>query len=381
MTAPLENVRVVEIDSGFGAYAGRLLSVLGAHVVTLLESQEQLPLLLQEGTHPSLDYTAEFHATGRDHRIVGSLESESARGALADELSSANVLLTGLSLKELQRLGLDPESVLARYPSIVHLSVTPFGLTGPRANDPASDLTVLAAGGLLSLSKERGRVPTRPFGRQSVIAASLHAAFGVLVALRVAEQTRVGQLVDVSAQDAVAHSLENAAQFWDLEGIVRAGVVGEETEAGSGIYGCEDGHVYLMTAMHGGLLGWESFVDWIQTRDPAAAAAFRDHQWRDPKWRATPEARAIFRSHFEAVTSRIRAHDLVNEGQEFGVNIALMADALDLLAHRQLVDRDFFVPRELPYGKGSVIMPGPPFRMSRSRVRVDVMSSEDEGGS
>lgn len=372
MSAPLTGVQVLEVEPGFGVYAGRLLASLGADVVTLVASEDEFPVFARHKNATVLaetDYTAEFHRSGRQYDVVGPLTSEGGRRALRAGLDAAGILLTGLRTSELRALDLTPAALRERHPRLVHLSVTPYGLDGPRAEDPACDLTVVAAGGLLSLAGEPGRAPTRPYGHQAVVAASLHGTFAALVALRVAEASGEGQLVDVSAHDAVAHSLENAAQFWDLEGVIRHRTGGEDPEAGNGLYACADGHVYLMTAMHGGLIGWDRFVRWLGSYDGDLAALLLHEQWLDMTWRRTNEAKVQFRQLFESFTLPRNERDLFVDGQANGVAIAPVADAMNLLSSPQLSERDFFRQEVLPNGR-TVSFPGPPFRMSRTPADV-----------
>lgn len=376
MTGPLAGLKVVEISPGLGAYAGRLLATLGASVEAIVETDEELPALIAKPSDTAcVDFTSEFHRSGRDWTVVGPRRDDSARCRVADKISHADILLTGMSQSELALWGLGDTS---EHTSLVHLSITPYGLTGPKANTPATDLTVLAAGGLLSLAGEPSRPPTRPYGQQSAIAASLHGVFGALAALRVVDLGGPGQQVDVSAQDAVAHSLENASQYWDLEGVVRHRTGGESREAGNGVFGCVDGEVYLMTTMHGGFLGWDRFVAWVSDLDPDVGTEFAYERWQDMVWRRTDEAKALFRASFESVTRTRAKHELYKAGQALGVNIVALADAKDLLASEQLSSRDFFVRHESALG--TVVLPGPPFRFSEIDMKVDIEGTSNLAG-
>ena len=116
----------------------------------------------------------------------------------------------------------------------MHVAISPFGLTGPYADRPASDLTLMAAGGLLALAGEPDRQPVRAWGEQTAVIAGVHATTATLIALHVLETESRGQIVDLSVQEAVAHSIENAAQYLDLEGVVRrrAGAGPQESAPG-----------------------------------------------------------------------------------------------------------------------------------------------------
>lgn len=68
--------------------------------------------------------------------------------------------------------------------TLVHVSITPFGETGPKARWESSDLTLLAASGALALTGDRDRPPVR-FGPapQAWHHAAAEAAQAALIAL------------------------------------------------------------------------------------------------------------------------------------------------------------------------------------------------------
>jgi benzylsuccinate CoA-transferase BbsE subunit len=372
MTGPLDDLNVVELSAGLGAYAGRLLATMGASVLAVAETEDAIPSLVAPNRsatvdYSSIDFTSEFHRSGRDWTVVGPRHDASARSHVAELVAEADILITGIGGADLADWGL---ANITDSKPLVHLSITPYGLTGPKADAPATDLTVLAAGGLLSIAGEPSRPPTRPYGHQSAIAASLHGLFGALAALRVVDLGGPGQVVDVSAQDAVAHSLENASQYWDLEGVVRSRTGVESREAGNGVFQCVDGEVYLMTTMHGGFLGWDRFVTWVRDVDPDLGTEYSKERWQDMVWRRTTEAKDLFRESFESLTRTRSKRELYKGGQTLGVNIVELADAVDLLASEQLSSRDFFVRHESALG--TVVLPGPPFRFSGVEMRVEL---------
>ena len=127
---------------------------------------------------------------------------------LAELLDGADMVVTDEVPGRLGEWG--PEFGRER-PGLVQVVITPYGLDGPYADRPATDLTLLAAGGLLNLAGEPDRAPVRPAGGLAGFASGLHATVGGLIALLERKDSGKGQVVDVSAQQAVAHSLENAA--------------------------------------------------------------------------------------------------------------------------------------------------------------------------
>lgn len=361
---PLGGVRVVDLTGDLGWLPGRLLADLGADVVRVRTPRTGLDP--RRGPHIEVGNGV---ALGADYVVatlgqrVEQLDPAEPAGArrLAALLDGADMLITEEAPRRLGEWGPD----LARErPGLVHVVITPYGLDGPYADRPATDLTLLAAGGLLNLAGEPDRAPVQPAGGLAGFASGLHATVGALIALLERQDSGKGQVVDVSAQQAVAHSLENAIQYADLEGVVRGRTAGKP-EAGNGLFRCRDGWIYLVAGVGGTPLGWPGLLAWldefgIDTTDLA------EGRWQDPSWRRTPEAAATFRELFETFTSGHAKAELYESGQRHRVSLAPVATPADLLASPQLVEREFF--RTVPAGNLQITVPGAPYRFDGADV-------------
>lgn len=182
---PLDGVRVVDASGVEGAYVGRLLSDLGATVVRIRHSVD--------GLDSWPEHVRLFMEAGKTEIAV-----EPRSPAFRRSLDSADVFVTSGGPEQLRSAGIHPEITTADRPSLVHTNISAYGLTGPFADRAHSDLTRLAAGGLLYLAGDPDREPVRPFPEQSSMAASLHATVATLMAVRRAERSGAGDVVDVS---------------------------------------------------------------------------------------------------------------------------------------------------------------------------------------
>ena len=185
-------------------------------------------------------------------------------------------------------------------PDLVWTTVTPFGLEGPRADWLADDLIVEAMGGLLTLTGLPEREPLKLHGEQSCYIAGLHAASGTMLAHLHAVQTGVGQHVDVSVQECIAHTLESAIQVYAVEGVVRGRQPGR-VEAGVGMSPTVDGEIFVYAnarmiassqAQHGEMAEGG--------KNRGAPQACDDPKWLDLTYRRTDEARRSRRRHHRA---------------------------------------------------------------------------------
>lgn len=361
---PLSDVRVLDLTGDLGWLPGRLLADLGADVVRVrapwagLDPRRGPQIEVGDGTTLGAEYVVA--TLGQRVEQLDPAEPAGAR-RLAALLDGADMLLTD---EASERLGAWGRELGRERPGLVRVAITPYGFDGPYADRPATDLTLLAAGGLLNLAGEHDRAPVHPAGGLASFASGLHATVGGLIALLEREDSGKGQVVDVSAQQAVAHSLENAIQYADLEGVVRGRTAGKP-EAGNGLFRCRDGWIYLVAGVGGTPLGWPGLLAWLEefgidTTDLASS------RWQDTGWRRTAEAAESFRELFEAFTSDRAKAELYESGQRHRVSLAPVATPADLLASPQLVERGFF--RTVPAGVGRITVPGAPYRFDGADV-------------
>ena len=347
-SAPLSDVTVVDATTSLGEYAGRLLTDLGATVLRVR--------------------TGDSHGSSHRHTFMNAGKQIHDAEELAELLTLAQLLLTSEGPAALRSRGLDPARVTSRHPGLIHVAISPFGLTGPYADRPASDLTLMAAGGLLALAGEPDREPVRAFGEQTAVIAGTHAVTAALIALRILVTEHRGQVVDLSAQEAVAHSIENAAQYFDLEGVVRNRVGAGPTEAGTGLFRCADGWIYLVGGLGGKPLAWGAIVDWLLDGGVVEAADLGAGAWQQADFRRTPHACQLFRTSFEAFARSRTKSELFTTGQKRGISVAPVATPQDLLRNPQLVARDYF--RTVDVDGRRVTLPGPPYRFRTSHIGI-----------
>ena len=347
-TAPLDGVNVLDVSTSLGEYTGRLLGDLGADVIRI-----------DDAGHRSHRWS--FMNAGKDIRpwVSGSDQLDAL-------LADAQILITSEGPARLRARGLDPAELGRRHPLLVHVAISPYGLTGPYADRPASDLTLMAAGGLLALAGEPDREPLRAWGEQTSVIAGVHAATAALIALHVAETESRGQIVDLSVQEAVAHSIENAAQYLDLEQVVRRRAGSGPREAGTGLFRCVDGWIYLVGGLGGSPLAWNAIEDWLVEGGVLTATELGAERWQQPDWRRTPEACARFRDLFEGFARSQTKAELFGSGQKRGISIAPVATPADLLNDPQLLARNYF--QTVDVDGVPTTLPGAPYRFASSDV-------------
>ncbi len=368
MTAPkaLEGLRVLDLAGPFGNYAGKMFAGLGADVI-LVEPPQGAP---SRGIGPFLDdrpgpdRSIRFAYENLGQRgIVLDLETAEGRDAFLDLAAASDLVLESFGPGELERLGLTGDVLRQRNPALVLSRLSAFGQTGPFAQYKAEDLTLLAMGGLLFLGGYPGEAPVAAGGGQAVLCGNLFAAVACMVALTGAEMTGEGQDIDTSIQESVVMALENAVQFYDLEGTVRQRYAGDQRQAGAGTFDCADGQVYLLAGGVAATKFWINTRQWMADVGADGAEVLFGDEWFGIPFLRTRGAKDQFRRTFESYARSQTRAELYAEAQRRRVPLAPVNGPADLKDNKQLQFRDFFVSVANALPGTDLLMPGAPYRL------------------
>jgi crotonobetainyl-CoA:carnitine CoA-transferase CaiB-like acyl-CoA transferase len=203
--SPFEGVRVIELAQWvFAPAAGALLADWGADVIRI-EPPTGDPyggLTTQGiGRDSPGGVNLSLAVVNRGKRsVVLDLTKEPARRALHDLLGTADVFITSLRAGALQRLGLDPETLMEEYPHLVYGRASGYGTRGPDANRAGFDASAYwARGGLADALTPPDRLePIAQRGAMGDRSAAMALAFGIAGALVRVGRTGQGSLVDAS---------------------------------------------------------------------------------------------------------------------------------------------------------------------------------------
>ncbi len=249
----LDGVRVLDLSRLLpGGFCSLLLADHGADVLKVEDTRtgdyiRWAPPTI-EGAAVSAS-SALFLALNRNKRSIRiDLKNAAGRAVLLDLVREHDVVLESFRPGVLDRLGVGYEALRAANPRIVYCAITGYGQDGPLRDRAGHDMNYLGLVGLLGLTGERGGAPVQAAGQIADLGGgALMAAFGILAALRAAERTGEGQVVDVSMADGALSWLAMVAARYFAEGAAPGR--GELELAGALIcylpYACADGWVTL----------------------------------------------------------------------------------------------------------------------------------------
>jgi len=361
---------VLDLSDDRGSLAGHMLAQLGADVVQV-EPPAGSPARRVgpfADDAPPGDNSLFWSAYGSGKRsLICDPDTEQGRSLLTRLIAAADFLIDTPDTESAKPRWPSAAEVQAINPRIVHVSISAFGSTGPKAPYAATDITVWAAGGALLPSRDGARPPLRISAPQSFANAAADGVGGALIAHFHRLQTGRGQHVDVSAQQSAALatlSTSLAAPFrhqgfsvYDAGGSDKKKGKKELDLSGSGSrtrrskWPVRDGlvemHLGLGPAggrfannlfqwLHGegacddDIAGW----DWVTLPQRILA----DEITEDDMERARTQVGAFF--------SRFTKNEMMDNAMKYGLLCAPIATISDLLESPQLQARNFFTAVE-----------------------------------
>lgn len=344
----LAELRVVQIGDGLAAaVCGCLLGDVGARVACI-GPDNSTPLAR--------------------HLNHGKTTVSGDPAAARDAVASADLIVCEGGPDDLRARRHDPDTLRRINWTAALVAISPFGQTGPQANDPATDLTLFFASGIARMLTgqvdDLGEAPIRPVGEQSAFLGGLAAACAGMHALMAAQPGAVipgavipGAVIDVSIQEALATVA--------ITELARAGFGGKSWSR------------KRLTDGNG------ATVCILPARDGYAAISPRDdHQWaawlgvmgapdwgNDPRFATKPDRIANWDALYALLSAWSRQYDkqtIADRAQAAHVPSFPLREPAQQLESPQLAHRNFY--RRLDIGGHQLKAPGPPFGLRIART-------------
>jgi crotonobetainyl-CoA:carnitine CoA-transferase CaiB-like acyl-CoA transferase len=310
----LDAVRVLDLSSGSADAVTRLLADLGADVLKVefpggSMGRDELPTLA------GVSIPFAVHNANKRSAVLDPLEDADC-GRFFDLAADADIVVDSGLDGHIGAFGTSAAELAARYPHLVVLSITDFGVTGPRSAWRATDPVLFAMCGSLSRSGPTTGTPVLPPDGIASATAAVQAAWAALVAYYNRLRCGTGDYIDFSRFDAVVMALDPA---FGAHGQVAAGIRRSGNWRGRPknqdaypICPCKDGYVRLCVMAP---RQWRGLRRWLGEPE----------EFQDPKYdviaarmAAWPEISGLAQALFADQTMK----DLVAAGQAHGVPIA-----------------------------------------------------------
>jgi formyl-CoA transferase len=220
MKGALHGIRILDLSRVLaGPWATQLLGDYGADVVKV-ERPGHGDDTRQWGPPWLGSESAYFLSTNRNKRSVTIDMARSEGKDLVRELAAeADVLVENFRVGSLKRLALDPEDLMQRNRRLIVCSISAFGQSGSRAEEPGYDAMIQASGGLMSITGPEGGGPQKVGVAIADIMAGMYAANAILAALHARERSGEGQRIDVPLYDSQVAWLANQNMNYLISGV------------------------------------------------------------------------------------------------------------------------------------------------------------------
>jgi crotonobetainyl-CoA:carnitine CoA-transferase CaiB-like acyl-CoA transferase len=366
----LSYYRVLDLTNERGLLCGQILGDLGADVIKIEppggSAARKIGPFLGDQPHP--DRSLFWWAYNRNKRSI-TLDLESGEGReIFDRLAAtAHFLIESDDPGYLARRGLGYRDVSARNPAIIYVSISPFGQDGPKAGYAATDVTLMAASGVMIQTGDDGRPPLRLGVPQAWLHGCADGAVGALIANHERVRSGLGQHVDVSAQQSTALATQfgilaaaiGAAGWQRISGGLKVGPLEVPL-----IWRAKDGFVALSILFGQSLGPFSARLMRYVYDEGGCDAAMRDKDWigygdllfsgKEPAENYT----AITRLVAEFVAARTKA-ELFKAATEHNLLLAPITTIDEVMASPQFAAREYFCEVEHPELARNFRYPGP----------------------
>jgi crotonobetainyl-CoA:carnitine CoA-transferase CaiB-like acyl-CoA transferase len=347
----LEGVRILDLSR---LVAGNVLTAaladLGAEVIKVEAPGrgDELRAWRTEGV------STHWKAYGRGKRsLCLDLRSAGGKALLLDLAARSHALVENYRPGTLERMGLGPEALHARNPRLILARISGWGQTGPWRHRPGFGSLVEALSGFAAMNGFADREPVLPPLPLADSVTGLYGALGIAAALRQAERTGTGRVLDLALFDGVLSVLGPLALDHQVSGRapLRQGSRAP-SHAPRNVYRTADGRWVAVSA------GMQATVERL------FAALGRPGLIEDPRF-ATPDARLANVDALDAILGEaIAARDLEANLALFeaaDVTAGAVLDATQLRDHPYIRARGAIV--ELPDAElGTAAVHAPPIR-------------------
>ncbi len=323
---------------------------------------------------PESERSLHYFAFNRNKRgVTLDLTSEAGRSALMSLAEKADFVIESAAPGEMDRLGVGFDAIKRANPKIVYVAITPYGQDGPNAHLAASDLTLAAMGGQMSVQGNPSRAPVRITVPQVWFHTAAEAMVGALTAHARMLVTGEAQFVDVSAQASMVWAMLHARVAHAVQGadLNRSGSVLQlGTLTMPLVHECADG--FIVVAPFGAtltklvpLMVADGTVpeEWIESED---WPLYERNLFQENPVRYQMDEVVGAMGRF--LRGRTKS-ELLDLGLRNSVTIAPVSTTEDLARFRQLEERGYWLTAPLPNGSETKV-PGALARPAETPMNV-----------
>lgn len=217
----LADVRVLDASRVLaGPFCGQMLGDLGAEVIKIERPGEGDETRFW-GPPFAGDQSAYYLSCNRNKRgLTLDLAKPAGLDLFYRLVEKSDVLLENFRAASADRLGLNPQALLARNPRLIVCSISGFGRTGPWRDLPGYDFAIQGLSGLMNITGPVDGPPSKVGVAVTDVLTGLYAGVAVLACLHARNTSGHGYVIDLALLDCAVASQVNVAQAYLTSGQV-----------------------------------------------------------------------------------------------------------------------------------------------------------------
>jgi len=368
----LEGHTILDLTNEFGDFSTKLLAYFGAEVIRIEPPEGDSTRKIGPFWKDKVDPEHSLHWFIRNvnkKSITLNIECEDGKALFKQLAKQCHFIVECKPVGYLDNLGLGYKDIVKLNTSIVWVSITPFGEVGPYRRFKGCPIVVDALSGhLYTVGENLEKPPVQASFPEVELHTAVQAAAGAMLAHFHRLNTREGQKVVVSAQEAasvmnlphiVAWKSHKLPTLRDYAGPRRP----EARRMNADVFKCKDGGYVFCYATY-----WPSrkYVrEWL--KEEALEGELYEEEWGpifEEGAGMSMQQRDYINNRFELLCERYTCKEIVKLSQSKTIQAIKVATVADVSNDPQLKARNVCFPLEHPELGMSILYTRPPFRSS-----------------
>jgi crotonobetainyl-CoA:carnitine CoA-transferase CaiB-like acyl-CoA transferase len=358
--APLDGITVLDFSHALaGPYCTMLMAAYGAEVIKVEGPEGDIGRTWGPPFHGA-DASYFVGLNSGKQSLAIDLKTPEGLDACRKLAAKTDVLIENFRPGTMNRLGLDYASLSAANPRLIYVSISGYGQTGPRRLEPAMDLIIQSASGLMSITGTAAGETVKTGHSIADITAGLFSLIGTMLAIEARHRTGRGQFVDVSMMDTVMSTMLPSFARYLASGVVPKpmgtlfeGIVPYRN------FVCADREITVAVASD---KLWKSFCEASGRADLADNSDYKTNPLR-------VKNRAVLEPILEAMFRSRPAEEWVQLLSQFGVPATVVRNLKEVIEDEQTSARNMTPTVQHPVA-GAIRVLGVPVQLSDTPGRI-----------
>ncbi len=357
MAMPLQGVRVLAVEQfGAGPWATLQLADLGAEIIKIEDPGAAGDVGRYVPPFQEGEDSLFFETFNRGKKSLAlDLRNEQGRATFHDLVRGSDAVFSNLRGDGPGKLGLTYDALREVNPRIVCVSLSGFGMTGPRSREAGYDYIIQAMAGWMSLTGDPDGPPTKSGLSLVDLSGGYVAAIAMLAGIHRAQRDGVGCDADVSLFETALSELMYVGTWAATHGHItpRRANSAHPSIVPFQAFATADGHI---TIAAGKERFWRDLCVAIERPDLLEDPRYASFAGRD-------DHRDVLLADLDAVFASRPSDHWVTLLVDAGVPVGRVNDVAEALEDRQTLARDGVVQYEHP-NLGTVRQAATPLRLS-----------------